>query len=233
LLVVLGRYYTTVHRFARAQLRAIRRSAASIPDPRLRRLALEKLSAEGLTLGDGSRTPSWSRAPSARASARASSVPAQQNGHRDTPLAWPDRRPRRRCLTLAGDSGPAFVATCSGTARSRGPLAPVVWAEYVDDVVEGGAAAAPDPVVGSYASAQRALPALTAQTFADPPREARPAYRWFWLRPAIDGETIDRSIGAVAEAGAGHVEIGWTRAGATHAREQQANLWYIDRSSGR
>lgn len=51
------------------------------------------------------------------------------------------------------------------------------------------------------------VPALTAETFRDPPASVRPLYRWWLPLAAVEPDELRRELDQMAEAGAGGVEV--------------------------
>jgi hypothetical protein len=71
----------------------------------------------------------------------------------------------------------------------------------------------------SYPKPQPPLPALTSATFAHPPQDTKPGYRYFWTTPVPLPDVVRRDIAAMAANGAGSAEIGWLGTGSG------ANAW--------
>lgn len=70
-----------------------------------------------------------------------------------------------------------------------------------------GSAAVPGSATGAMRAAPIATPALTPTSFADPPSEVRPMYRWWMPLAYTDDEVLRGQLQDIAAAGAGGVEI--------------------------
>ncbi|QRP43064.1 glycosyl hydrolase [Amycolatopsis sp. FDAARGOS 1241] len=118
---------------------------------------------------------------------------------------------RRRMIQLSGSAALAggLIAGGAGTAAAD-PAAPAVPAS--------------DLPVGPTQSSRWAggASAITSSSFATPPRQFRPAVRWWWAAPLSVEETV-REVTAIHAAGFGEVEIAFSADSWANA-DQRTNL---------
>jgi hypothetical protein len=99
---------------------------------------------------------------------------------------------------------------------------PLAIAAAVVAVAPTGSAHAAE---GGPAPLQRAVPALTASTFADPPAAVRPKYRWWLPAAATDDAELRAELAQVKAVGGGGVEVSPFP---VPGRENRANATLVD-----